>query len=82
METTAQQLRRVIAEIRRKPYPIKDLIPLLDNAATELEKQEARCLVKYLVPYLYKFVADDKGRLVIEEEVLYQLIKRFQRELP
>lgn len=37
-ETTAQQLRRTILEIRRKPYPIKDLIPLLDKAATELEK--------------------------------------------
>lgn len=36
-ETTAQQLRRVVAEIRRKPYPISDLIPLLDKAATELE---------------------------------------------
>lgn len=39
-ETTAQQLRRVVLEIRRKPYPIKDLIPLLDKAATELEKQQ------------------------------------------
>lgn len=36
-ETTAQQLRRVVAEIRRKPYPISDLIPLLDKAASELE---------------------------------------------
>lgn len=36
-ETIAQQLRRVVAEIRRKPYPISDLIPLLDRAATELE---------------------------------------------
>jgi len=35
--TTAQDLRRVIGEIRRRPYPIKDLIPLLDRAATELE---------------------------------------------
>ncbi len=35
--TTAQDLRRVIGEIRRKPYPISDLIPLLDRAATELE---------------------------------------------
>lgn len=41
-ETTAQQLRRVIADIRRKPYPIKDLIPLLDKAATELEKMNER----------------------------------------
>lgn len=39
-ETTAQQLRRVVAEIRRKPYPISDLIPLLDKAATELENKE------------------------------------------
>ena len=35
--TTAQDLRRVIGEIRRRPYPIKDLIPLLDKASTELE---------------------------------------------
>lgn len=41
METTAQQLRRTILEIRRKPYPIKDLIPLLNRAATELERYEA-----------------------------------------
>jgi len=40
-ETTAQQLRRVVAEIRRKPYPISDLIPLLDRAATELEQAYA-----------------------------------------
>jgi len=38
--TTAQDLRRVIGEIRRRPYPIKDLIPLLDRAATELEKYD------------------------------------------
>jgi len=38
--STAQDLRRVIGEIRRKPYPISDLIPLLDRAATELEKYE------------------------------------------
>lgn len=36
-ETIAQRLRKIIGEIRRKPYPIKDLIPLLDQAATELE---------------------------------------------
>lgn len=36
--TTAERLRKVIAEIRRKPYPISDLIPLLDKAATELEQ--------------------------------------------
>jgi len=38
--TTAQDLRKVIGEIRRRPYPIKDLIPLLDRAATELEKHD------------------------------------------
>lgn len=41
--TTAQDLRRVIGEIRRKPYPISDLIPLLDRAATELEKKDNEC---------------------------------------
>lgn len=35
--TTAQDLRRVIGEIRRRLYPISDLIPLLDAAATEIE---------------------------------------------
>jgi hypothetical protein len=46
--TTAQDLRRVIGEIRRKPYPIKDLIPLLDRAATELEKKEVKSPCRYL----------------------------------
>jgi len=41
---TSEQLRKVVLEIRRKPYPIKDLIPLLDKAATELEKYEGRVL--------------------------------------
>lgn len=41
-ETTAQQLRRVISEIRRKFYPISDLIPLLDRAASELEQNEKK----------------------------------------
>lgn len=40
--TVSEKLRKVIAEIRRKPYPIKDLIPLLDEAATKLEKLEQR----------------------------------------
>lgn len=35
--TTAEELRRLAAEIRRRPTPIKDIIPLLDRAATELE---------------------------------------------
>lgn len=35
-----QRLRKVISEIRRKPYPIKDLIPLLDEAATKLEQND------------------------------------------
>ncbi len=35
-----QRLRKVIGEIRRKPYPIKDLIPLLDEAATKLEQND------------------------------------------
>jgi hypothetical protein len=46
--TTAQDLRRVIGEIRRKPYPISDLIPLLDRAATELEKKKDECPCRYL----------------------------------
>lgn len=32
-----KQLRDVIQDIRRKPYPIKDLIPLLASAADEIE---------------------------------------------
>jgi hypothetical protein len=39
---TAKKLRQVILEIRRKPYPIKDLIPLLGQAATELELKEKK----------------------------------------
>lgn len=39
--TTAEHLRKVIAEIRRKPYPIADLIPLLDEAAGQLEAYQA-----------------------------------------
>lgn len=37
MSKVSERLREVILEIRRKPYPIADLIPLLDKAATELE---------------------------------------------
>lgn len=47
-ETTAQQLRRVVLEIRRKPYPIADLIPLLDKAAIELEKHDKEHMDKFL----------------------------------
>ena len=32
----SDRLRKVIAEIRRKPYPISDLIPLLSEAADAL----------------------------------------------
>lgn len=35
-----ERLRKVIGEVRRKPYPIKDLIPLLDEAATKLEQYD------------------------------------------
>jgi len=89
-ETTTQQLRRVVAEIRRKPYPIKDLIPLLDRAATELEKcyaktidddEFARYLASYLVQRQEDFVACWDA-FHINEGVLYQLIKQFRQELP
>lgn len=36
-QDTIQQLRDVVQEVRRKPYPIKDLIPLLTRAADALE---------------------------------------------
>lgn len=36
----SERLRKTISEIRRKSYPITDLIPLLDAAATALEQME------------------------------------------
>jgi len=35
----AQELRTLVSQIRRRPTPIKDIIPLLDRAATELERR-------------------------------------------
>lgn len=46
MSDTSERLRKVILEIRRKNYPISDLIPLLDKAATELEEAERKLLNK------------------------------------
>lgn len=34
----SQRLRKVITEIRRKPYPIADLIPLLSQAADAIHQ--------------------------------------------
>lgn len=34
-----EQLRKTIKDIRRKPYPICDIIPLLVEAADELENR-------------------------------------------
>jgi hypothetical protein len=34
----AERLRTVIKEIRRKPYPIRDLIPLLGEAARYIDE--------------------------------------------
>lgn len=34
---TAERLRAACVEIRRKPYPIKDLVPLLQQAADDLD---------------------------------------------
>lgn len=38
-QALAERLRKVVGEIRRKPYPISDLIPLLTQAADELDIQ-------------------------------------------
>jgi hypothetical protein len=38
MRDIAEQLRAAILDIRRKPYPISDLIPLLSRAADEIDK--------------------------------------------
>lgn len=40
METLQQKLRRIAGELRIKPYPIKDLIPLLQRAADKLDSLE------------------------------------------
>lgn len=36
-ETTSDRLRRVALTLRTKPIPIKDLIPLLQEAADEID---------------------------------------------
>lgn len=41
MNNTAHRLREVCKEIRRKSYPIADLIPLLQQAADELDDMES-----------------------------------------
>lgn len=38
---TAHRLREVCKDIRRKPLPISDLIPLLQQAADELDDMES-----------------------------------------
>jgi hypothetical protein len=37
MNKISEQLRAAILDIRRKPYPISDLIPLLSRAADEID---------------------------------------------
>lgn len=48
----SKDLRKVIRDIRRKPYPIKDLIPLLQQAADQLDH----------LPQKKKDVCHDFGR--------------------
>lgn len=40
MTRLTQDLRHAVFEIRRKPYPISDLIPLLQRAADQLDDLE------------------------------------------
>lgn len=40
MNKLAIQLRKTITDIRTRPYPIKDLIPLLQQAADQLDRLE------------------------------------------
>lgn len=47
-----------------------------------IDDEFARYLTSYLAQHRYQFVKDDKGRLVIEEDELYKLIKQFRQELP
>jgi uncharacterized protein YbaR (Trm112 family) len=42
VNSLAQRLRTVILDIRRKPYPIKDLIPLLAEAARYIEENPSK----------------------------------------
>jgi hypothetical protein len=42
MSDVATRLRALVATIRRTPTPIKDIIPLLDEAATEVERLAER----------------------------------------
>jgi hypothetical protein len=38
--TTAERLRKACEEVRRKDYPLSDLIPLMQRAADELSQGE------------------------------------------
>jgi hypothetical protein len=40
MSNTANRLRAICADIRRKPYSLKELIPLMQIAADELEQRK------------------------------------------
>jgi len=42
----------------------------------------AKALAKYLKQQRYLFIKDDKGRYVVEEDVLYQLMKEFRQGFP
>ena len=41
MATLSEELRTACADIRRKPYPIADLVPLLQRAADALDAAAA-----------------------------------------
>jgi hypothetical protein len=40
MSDTATRLRAICADIRRKPYALEELIPLMQKAADELEQRK------------------------------------------
>lgn len=65
----AGRLRNTIQDIRRKPYPIKDLIPLMSEAADELENQ--RRALKYEIDLCEQAIASRK----LMEDFLEDLFK-------
>lgn len=58
------RLRRVIAEIRRKPYPIANLIPLLSEAADAL--QALAQVQGEPFGYIHHYVAHDEHAALID----------------
>lgn len=45
--TLSERLRMVCNEIRRNKMPLADLIPLLQQAADEIDRYEAECSSDY-----------------------------------